>query len=107
MYPHGMHDLFHITNLKDLFRPAAVIAFSLFFGAITGVLRGPRWLACVLPPLAIFSLMSYAEFFIPYAGGGASFWPIGEIVASGTAFVSSAIPYFLIRYLIGIISKPR
>jgi len=86
--------------MEYIFHPAAVISLSILIGVVSRMVKAPRWAAHLLPPLLIFSLMSYANIFLPYKGGGASFWPIGEVVASGAALVSSIVGYFLAGYLV-------
>jgi len=48
-----------------------------------------------LPLLGYIAWSTYQEFFVPYKGGGASFWPLDIIFAGPAAAMGGAIGAFI------------
>jgi hypothetical protein len=53
--------------------------------------------AAALPWLGTLAWILYGEYFVPYAGGGASMWPIALFFGGWSAAISGLIGYALGR----------
>jgi hypothetical protein len=70
-----------------------LLSAALAFGV--GCAMKPGWVSMLLAAftgaLILPALVLYEEFFVPYKGGGASFWPIA-IVLGGMYGLMAALP---------------
>ena len=76
-----------------------VIMLSVLAGAVCGwIVPGRRavvWGAAV-PWLGVLAWLLYNEYFVPYHGGGASMWPIAQLIAGSAAAVAGMLTAFLV-----------
>jgi hypothetical protein len=71
-----------------------LIVLSALAGAACGwLLTGRRAVAWggAVPWLGMLAWLLYNEYFVPYQGGGASMWPIAQLVAGSVAAVVGAL----------------
>ena len=77
------------------------IAFlSALVGGICGaVLQGFRAIIVggAIPWLGMLAWLLYHEYFIPYRGGGASMWPIAQLLAGSFAALVGAVAAATVR----------
>lgn len=67
-----------------------LIMLSAIAGSICGlVFRKYRSIICgaAIPWLGVLAWLLYNEYFLPYQGGGASMWPVAQLVAGSVAAV--------------------
>ena len=67
---------------------STLIALSALAGVVCGwTLAGRRAVAWggAVPWLGVLAWLLYNEYFVPYPGGGASMWPIAQLVAGSVA----------------------
>jgi hypothetical protein len=65
-----------------------LIVLSALAGVVCGwILSGRRTIALggAVPWLGVLAWLLYNEYFVPYPGGGASMWPIAQLVAGSVA----------------------
>lgn len=65
-----------------------LIVLSALAGVVCGwIIPGRRAVAWggAVPWLGMLALLLYNEYFVPYPGGGASMWPIAQLVAGTVA----------------------
>jgi hypothetical protein len=76
---------------------------SLIVGALCGLFAKRKVLGVLLalgiPWIGLLSFLLYNEYFVPHKGGGASMWPIAQIVGGTIAAISGFISFLLIRFL--------
>lgn len=64
-------------------------------GALAGALIRPRKKAILagaaIPWFGVLAWLLYHEYFVPYAGGGASMWPVALIVGGTFAAITGAM----------------
>jgi hypothetical protein len=75
-----------------------LVALSALVGALSALaFRGKKavLIGAIIPWLALLACLLYAEYFLPYQGGGASMWPIAQLfggtVAALVGGISAAI----------------
>ena len=69
---------------------SALLLLSALVGGICGfAIRGRRGLIAggSVPWVGLLALLLYNEYFVPYQGGGASMWPIAQLVGGSVAAV--------------------
>lgn len=62
---------------------SAVIVPSILWGACCALIiktQYSHYLSWVIPWFVLLAFILYAEYFTPYQGGGASMWPIAQLV---------------------------
>jgi hypothetical protein len=67
---------------------STLIVLSALAGVVCGwILPGRRAVAWggAVPWLGMLAWLLYNEYFVPYPGGGASMWPIAQLVAGSVA----------------------
>ena len=72
----------------------AILIGSVVIGVLCGVLiRGKLALlaGAAVPWFALLAVMLYHEYFVPYDGGGASMWPVAQLVAGTPAAILGLI----------------
>jgi hypothetical protein len=79
----------------------AIIAVLLtFFAGIFCFLKtGKKMLSWSVASVIMPAFVLFAEFILPYEGGGASMWPIALFVASFVGFISAALGVVLGYYI--------
>ena len=76
----------------------ALVGLSALSGVVCAlVLSGHKgWLAAALVPwFGLLACLLYAEYFVPYQGGGASMWPIAQLVGGTVAAAVGLVAYAL------------
>ena len=68
----------------------AAVAFKGRLAIITGA---------AVPWLGLLAVLLYHEFFVPYQGGGASMWPVAQLVGGTFAAVIGGATAAIIRRL--------
>jgi hypothetical protein len=88
-----------------MFVLAHASALSTVFGIVCGLFITRKRLAFVItfcvPVLVILSSLLYSEYFVPYAGGGASMWPIALIVCAIPAVACGWLGCGLVQLVTG------
>jgi hypothetical protein len=71
----------------------AIIALVLTFlaGLFCFLKTGKKMLSWSVASVIMPAFVLFAEFILPYKGGGASMWPIALFVASFAGFISAAL----------------
>jgi len=67
---------------------STLIVLSALAGVVCGwILPGRRTVAWggAVPWLGVLAWLLYNEYLVPYSGGGASMWPIAQLVAGSVA----------------------
>ncbi|WP_141229379.1 hypothetical protein [Cellvibrio mixtus] len=67
------------------------LAFTSFFAFALFLKLNRAAAAIFIASMVMPTFVIYAEFFRPYEGGGASFWPIPLYVGGATGFISACI----------------
>ncbi len=74
----------------------AVITPSVLWGAFCAFKiksKYAAYIAWVIPWFVLLGFILYSEYFTPYQGGGASMWPIAQLVGGTVAAVSGHQSY--------------
>ena len=78
----------------------AILLGSVVIGVVCGLLiRGKLALlaGAALPWLILLGVMLYHEYFMPYDGGGASMWPVAQLVAGTPAAILGLVSAWIAR----------
>ena len=81
-----------------------LVGISAAIGAACGfAFRGKRalFLGALLPWLGLLALLLFYEFFMPYEGGGASMWPIAQLVGGTIAAFAGLVAAAITRRVRG------
>jgi hypothetical protein len=79
---------------------STLIFLSALAGGICGwVFRGYRSviLGGAIPWFGLLGWLLYNEYFVPYQGGGASMWPIAQVVGGSVAAVVGVLAAVVVR----------
>jgi hypothetical protein len=68
---------------------------ALISGLIAQLIFGRVVVSIVIPIIGYIAWSVFNEFFVPYQGGGASFWPLDMVFACPVAGAGSALGTFL------------
>ena len=77
-----------------------LIVGSAFIGFLTAILVKNNmavYLAGAIPWFVLLVAILFTEYFLPYQGGGASMWPIAQLVGGTIAAVVGVISFNLTR----------
>jgi hypothetical protein len=78
--------------------------FSTVFGIVCGMFIARKRFGFILvlcvPVFTILSILIYNEYFVPYAGGGASMWPIAMIFCAVPAVICACFGCALAQLLV-------
>lgn len=68
---------------------SVIVGGSALIGVLVAwqVPRRPRLLAAAVPWFSLLAWLLYYEYFVPYYGGGASMWPVAQLVGGTVAAV--------------------
>lgn len=87
----------------------SILIPSMIVGIICGYFLRDRLgfvIAGAIPWLGLLAFLLYNEYFVPYQGGGASMWPIAQLIGGTIAATAGMCSYSLSRYIfISIINK--
>ena len=77
-----------------------LIVGSAFIGFLTAIFVKKNWgvyFAGALPWFLLLAAILYTEYFMPHQGGGASMWPIAQLIGGTVAAVIGVISFNLTR----------
>jgi len=81
-----------------------ILLASVVVGAVCGFAIRSRWavlLGGAIPWCGLLAWLLYNEYFVPYQGGGASMWPVAQLVAGTVSAVVGAISTAIVRRVRG------
>ena len=84
-----------------------LIGGSAFVGLLTAIYIKQSWaiyFAGAVPWFCLLAAILYTEYMMPYEGGGASMWPIAQLVGGTVAAVVGIAAF---RFTIKLIEKSR
>ena len=84
-----------------------LIGGSALIGLLTAIYIKRSWavyFAGAVPWFALLAAILYTEYFMPYEGGGASMWPIAQLVGGTVAAVVGVVVF---RFTVNLIDKSR
>jgi hypothetical protein len=75
---------------------------AILAGAVIQILLGRIFISTLVPLFGYVSWSVHNEFFVPYQGGGASFWPLDIAFAGPVAACSGFAGGFLAIKILGV-----
>ena len=82
-----------------------LIGGSAFIGLLTAIYIKKSWavyFAGAVPWFILLAAILYTEYMMPYEGGGASMWPIAQLVGGSVAAVIGVVVF---RFTVNLIEK--
>jgi len=79
-----------------------LVLLSAGAGAVSAcTIRGRKavLIGAVIPWLGLLGWLLYHEFFVPYHGGGASMWPIAQLIGGTVAALVGACTAAAVRFM--------
>ena len=80
-----------------------LIVGSTLIGFLTAALLKKSWaiyVAGAVPWFTLLLALLYTEYFTPYEGGGASMWPIAQLIGGTVAAIVGIASYKLTKHLL-------
>jgi hypothetical protein len=88
--------------LKDLLILLAILGGPSLLGIILGMYFPKKiWgyaVSGLLPWLTLLCILLYQEYFVPYSGGGFSFWPIAQVTLGTVLAFLGILSYSITGY---------
>ena len=81
-----------------------LIVGSAFIGFLTAISLKKSWAvyaAGAIPWFILLSAILFTEYLMPYQGGGASMWPIAQLIGGTVAAVIGVVSFRITRNYLG------
>ena len=81
-----------------------LIVGSAFIGFLTAIFLKKSWAvyaAGAIPWFILLTAILFTEYLIPYQGGGASMWPIAQLIGGTVAAVIGVVSFKITRNYLG------
>jgi hypothetical protein len=78
------------------------ISFGIFLPKRAGLISSG-----VIPWLGVLAWLLYQEYFVPYKGGGASMWPVAQLVAGTVAAATGMASYLGCKNRVGFFQQGK
>ncbi len=81
-----------------------LIVGSAFIGFLTAIFLKKSWAvyaAGAIPWFILLTAILFTEYLVPYQGGGASMWPIAQLIGGTVAAVIGVVSFMITRNYLG------